>query len=63
VFKVIISATFVSELLVLFCFCQYYARGDAWHLPDGAHEAITLLKDAGGNNYFLLSGKSNIVNN
>ncbi|BAT99259.1 hypothetical protein VIGAN_10066100 [Vigna angularis var. angularis] len=26
---------------------EYYARGDAWHLPDGAHEAITLLKDAG----------------
>lgn len=26
---------------------EYYAKGDAWHLPDGAHEAITLLKDAG----------------
>ncbi|KAK7368066.1 hypothetical protein VNO80_10088 [Phaseolus coccineus] len=26
---------------------EYYARGDAWHLPDGAHEAITLLKGAG----------------
>ncbi|XP_027361631.1 haloacid dehalogenase-like hydrolase domain-containing protein 3 isoform X2 [Abrus precatorius] len=26
---------------------EYYAKGDAWHLPDGAYETITLLKDAG----------------
>ncbi|GLT27674.1 hypothetical protein SLA2020_026550 [Shorea laevis] len=26
---------------------QYYANGDAWHLPDGAHQTIILLKDAG----------------
>ena len=30
------------------CSCQYYAKGDAWHLPDGAYETIALLKDAGG---------------
>ncbi|KAF5443306.1 hypothetical protein F2P56_035868 [Juglans regia] len=27
---------------------EYYAKGDAWHLPDGAYETIVLLKDAGG---------------
>lgn len=26
---------------------EYYARGNAWRLPDGAYETITLLKDAG----------------
>ncbi|KAF1890189.1 hypothetical protein Lal_00025522 [Lupinus albus] len=26
---------------------KYYAKGDAWHLPDGAYETITVLKDAG----------------
>ncbi|XP_061338812.1 uncharacterized protein LOC133285576 isoform X1 [Gastrolobium bilobum] len=26
---------------------EYYAKGDAWFLPDGAYETITLLKDAG----------------
>ncbi|KAJ7953796.1 haloacid dehalogenase-like hydrolase domain-containing protein 3 [Quillaja saponaria] len=26
---------------------EYYANGDAWHLPDQAYESITLLKDAG----------------
>ncbi|XP_028230736.1 uncharacterized protein LOC114411164 isoform X5 [Glycine soja] len=26
---------------------EYYAKGDAWHLPDGAFETITFLKDAG----------------
>ncbi|KAK7847899.1 haloacid dehalogenase-like hydrolase domain-containing protein 3 [Quercus suber] len=26
---------------------EYYAKGDAWRLPDGAYETITLLKDAG----------------
>ncbi|XP_015895083.3 uncharacterized protein LOC107428988 isoform X1 [Ziziphus jujuba] len=26
---------------------KYYARGDAWHLPDGAYETMILLKDAG----------------
>ncbi|KAL1355970.1 hypothetical protein HN51_007953 [Arachis hypogaea] len=26
---------------------KYYANGDVWHLPDGAYETITLLKDAG----------------
>ncbi|XP_062111648.1 uncharacterized protein LOC133823077 isoform X2 [Humulus lupulus] len=26
---------------------EYYANGDAWHLPSGAYEAINLLKDAG----------------
>jgi hypothetical protein len=27
---------------------QYYAKGGAWHLPHGAFETMTLLKDAGG---------------
>lgn len=26
---------------------EYFASGDAWHLPDGAHDTIFLLKDAG----------------
>ncbi|KAF3431447.1 hypothetical protein FNV43_RR26178 [Rhamnella rubrinervis] len=26
---------------------EYYAGGDAWHLPDGAYETIIHLKDAG----------------
>ncbi|OMO82456.1 Haloacid dehalogenase/epoxide hydrolase [Corchorus olitorius] len=26
---------------------EHYANGDAWHLPDGAHETIFLLKNAG----------------
>ncbi|XP_062161334.1 uncharacterized protein LOC133868441 isoform X2 [Alnus glutinosa] len=26
---------------------EYYAKGDAWRLPDGAYETIALLKDAG----------------
>ncbi|PON44151.1 HAD-superfamily hydrolase, subfamily IA, REG-2-like [Parasponia andersonii] len=26
---------------------EYYAKGDAWHLPSGAYETISLLKDAG----------------
>ncbi|KAL2546847.1 Haloacid dehalogenase-like hydrolase (HAD) superfamily protein [Forsythia ovata] len=26
---------------------KYYANGDAWHLPDGAHETMSLLKDSG----------------
>ncbi|KAL4577061.1 hypothetical protein LXL04_013162 [Taraxacum kok-saghyz] len=26
---------------------QYYANGDAWHLPPGTHETILLLKEAG----------------
>ncbi|XP_074361303.1 uncharacterized protein LOC141701573 isoform X1 [Apium graveolens] len=26
---------------------QYYANGDAWCLPPGAHETIVILKDAG----------------
>ncbi|KAB1208041.1 Haloacid dehalogenase-like hydrolase domain-containing protein 3 [Morella rubra] len=26
---------------------EYYAKGDAWHLPHGAYETIALLKDAG----------------
>ncbi|XP_022951708.1 haloacid dehalogenase-like hydrolase domain-containing protein 3 isoform X1 [Cucurbita moschata] len=26
---------------------QYYANGDAWHLPPGAYAALTVLKDAG----------------
>ncbi|TKY69691.1 Haloacid dehalogenase hydrolase domain-containing protein 3 [Spatholobus suberectus] len=26
---------------------EYYAKGDAWHLPDRAFETITVLKDAG----------------
>ncbi|KAG6651030.1 haloacid dehalogenase-like hydrolase domain-containing protein 3 isoform X2 [Carya illinoinensis] len=26
---------------------EYYAKGDAWRLPDGAYETIVLLKDAG----------------
>ncbi|CAL0318256.1 unnamed protein product [Lupinus luteus] len=26
---------------------KYYAKGEAWHLPDGAYETITVLKDAG----------------
>ncbi|KVI05532.1 HAD-like domain-containing protein [Cynara cardunculus var. scolymus] len=26
---------------------QYYANGDAWHLPTGAYETILILKDAG----------------
>lgn len=27
---------------------QYYANGNAWHLPDGAHETLLCLKNAGG---------------
>ncbi|XP_012568274.1 uncharacterized protein [Cicer arietinum] len=26
---------------------EYYAKGDAWHLPSGAFETMILLKDAG----------------
>jgi REG-2-like HAD superfamily hydrolase len=26
---------------------QYYANGEAWHLPEGAYETMSLLKDAG----------------
>nr|XP_043606278.1 haloacid dehalogenase-like hydrolase domain-containing protein 3 [Erigeron canadensis] len=26
---------------------EYYANGDAWHLPTGAYETILILKDAG----------------
>ncbi|KAJ6431537.1 hypothetical protein OIU84_018924 [Salix udensis] len=26
---------------------KYYANGEAWYLPDGAYEALYLLKDAG----------------
>ncbi|KAK4764437.1 hypothetical protein SAY87_013875 [Trapa incisa] len=26
---------------------QWYANGDAWCLPDGAHDTLSLLKDAG----------------
>ncbi|XP_068327580.1 uncharacterized protein [Pyrus communis] len=26
---------------------EYYAKGDSWHLPDGAYETMLLLKDAG----------------
>ncbi|KAL2519390.1 Haloacid dehalogenase-like hydrolase (HAD) superfamily protein [Abeliophyllum distichum] len=26
---------------------KYYANGDAWHLPDGAYETMSLLKDSG----------------
>ncbi|XP_028762092.1 haloacid dehalogenase-like hydrolase domain-containing protein 3 isoform X2 [Neltuma alba] len=26
---------------------EYYANGHAWHLPDGAYETISLLKDSG----------------
>lgn len=26
---------------------EYYAKGDAWHLPNGAFDTMTLLKDAG----------------
>ncbi|KAH9612177.1 hypothetical protein KSS87_010523 [Heliosperma pusillum] len=26
---------------------EYYANGDVWHLPNGAHEILLLLKDAG----------------
>ncbi|TQD92297.1 hypothetical protein C1H46_022095 [Malus baccata] len=26
---------------------QYYAKGDAWRLPDGAYETMLLLKEAG----------------
>ncbi|XP_074570743.1 uncharacterized protein LOC141827409 isoform X2 [Curcuma longa] len=26
---------------------EYFANGDAWHLPQGAYEAMCLLKDAG----------------
>ncbi|XP_022156303.1 haloacid dehalogenase-like hydrolase domain-containing protein 3 [Momordica charantia] len=26
---------------------QYYANGDAWHLPHGAYETLIILKDAG----------------
>lgn len=29
-------------------FCQYYAKGDAWHLPEEAYETLIFLKDAGG---------------
>ncbi|KAI8020704.1 Haloacid dehalogenase-like hydrolase domain-containing protein 3 [Camellia lanceoleosa] len=26
---------------------EYYAKGDAWHLPPGAYETMSILKDAG----------------
>ncbi|XP_057485637.1 uncharacterized protein LOC130771940 [Actinidia eriantha] len=26
---------------------EYYAKGDAWHLPSGTYETISILKDAG----------------
>ncbi|XP_057507863.1 uncharacterized protein LOC130790835 isoform X2 [Actinidia eriantha] len=26
---------------------EYYAKGDAWHLPSGAYETMSILKDAG----------------
>lgn len=37
------------------CSIQYYAGGDAWHLPDGAYETIIHLKDAGGHIYQVFS--------
>ncbi|XP_041015365.1 uncharacterized protein LOC121258081 isoform X3 [Juglans microcarpa x Juglans regia] len=36
-------------------YCQYYAKGDAWCLPDGAYETIVLLKDAGGHIHKVFS--------
>ena len=36
-------------------FSQYYANGEAWCLPPGAHETIVILKDAGGYVYEILS--------
>ncbi|XP_076952361.1 uncharacterized protein LOC143626071, partial [Bidens hawaiensis] len=26
---------------------EYYANGDAWHLPTGAHKTLTILKESG----------------
>ncbi|XP_041015363.1 haloacid dehalogenase-like hydrolase domain-containing protein 3 isoform X1 [Juglans microcarpa x Juglans regia] len=34
---------------------EYYAKGDAWCLPDGAYETIVLLKDAGGHIHKVFS--------
>uniref|UniRef100_A0A2N9FGC0 Haloacid dehalogenase-like hydrolase domain-containing protein 3 n=1 Tax=Fagus sylvatica TaxID=28930 RepID=A0A2N9FGC0_FAGSY len=45
VYEVIFLKNKLFKLLVLSPL--YYAKGDAWHLPDGAYETITLLKDAG----------------
>lgn len=39
---------FVQFLRINGFFCQYYAKGDAWHLPEEAYETLIFLKDAGG---------------
>ncbi|XP_022868575.1 haloacid dehalogenase-like hydrolase domain-containing protein 3 isoform X2 [Olea europaea var. sylvestris] len=41
-FKRVFSAPWPEKLRY-----QYYANGDAWHLPDGAYETMSLLKDSG----------------
>lgn len=37
--------------IIIFLYHQYFANGDAWHLPDGAYETISLLKEAGGHTH------------
>lgn len=39
--------TFINSSDLVF-FHQYYANGDAWHLPEGAHETMLSLKKSGG---------------
>ena len=34
---------------------QHFAHGDAWHLPVGAHETMSHLKDAGGHSSHVFS--------
>nr|XP_011463077.1 PREDICTED: haloacid dehalogenase-like hydrolase domain-containing protein 3 isoform X2 [Fragaria vesca subsp. vesca] len=46
--KLVVSeATGCSDLDYFEHVYQYYAKGDSWRLPDGAHETMLLLKDAG----------------
>ncbi|CAK9183748.1 unnamed protein product [Ilex paraguariensis] len=38
---------------------EHYANGDAWRLPAGAHDTMSILKDAGGYQVFSLSATTN----
>lgn len=37
-----------------FCFHQHYASGEAWHLPPGAYDTISILKRSGGHHVSAL---------
>lgn len=52
-FRLVWELPFIYQILVLVgdlneLASQYYADGNAWHLPAGAYETMSTLKDAGG---------------